>query len=111
MTLRFALALTALLLLGAPALGHVFRPSFFGPTGEKKVGQYVWVWHTVKVPAGRVETVEADCPIGDVVLGGGYRESDAYTIAHTTPNGRFDGWIVDAPGGASTGNGNLVTVY
>ena len=108
MHIRSIAAFVVAILLGTPTSAQVIRPGFLGPNGEKKVGTYVWVWHTESFSKGQSGTVEADCPIGYAVLGGGYQESENYTISHTTPNEGFDGWIIDAGGGPY---GNVVTVY
>jgi hypothetical protein len=71
----------------------------------------VTAWHEQKLLAGENRPVFVGCPTGDVVLGGGYHESADYPISDSTPNGRFDGWIVNASGGESTSSGNEVKVY
>lgn len=102
-------ALTALLLVASPTSGQMLRPSFVSPMGEKKVGQYVWVWRTEKIPVDHERQIEVDCPIDYVVTGGGYRESNAFGVGETTPTPGFDGWVVEAF--ASYSGPNTVTVY
>jgi hypothetical protein len=39
----------ALAALAFPVDAQVFiQPRFVSPDGQKKVGQYIWVWHTEK---------------------------------------------------------------
>jgi hypothetical protein len=59
--------------------------------------------------------IDADCPIDDVVLAGGYDSvvkggGQAPTILGTRPNVAFDGWMVVAgPGYGATST--IVTVW
>jgi hypothetical protein len=62
------------------------------PAGQKKVGPYVWVWHTGKV-GPHTMTVEADCPVKYVVVGGG-SNSHGLFVGESKPNQAFDGWLV-----------------
>lgn len=66
--------------------------SFVGSPAEKKVGQYVWVWHTGKV-GPHTATVEADCPVDYVVTGGGFNVH-GMQLGESKPNQAFDGWLV-----------------
>jgi hypothetical protein len=84
------------------------RPTFTTPDGEKKVGDYVWVWHTERIAERHEEAVEADCPVGYAVTGGGYRDT-ANDVLYGMPNPGFDGWIVEAA--ARYSEPNTVTVY
>ena len=73
--------------------------------GQKKVGQYVWVWRSKKLAVDQSAHVEAPCPTGYVVLGGGYKiaTSKGYygrPTASSRPSETFDGWVVDTEGGA-----------
>jgi hypothetical protein len=84
--------------------GQVLRSAFLGQTGEKKVGQYVWVWRSKKIPVGGSAEIEAPCPANYVVLGGGYKiaaKGGYYgrPTASSRPSETFDGWVVDTEGG------------
>lgn len=70
MKARWIAALTAVLLLVAPASGQILRPGLVAPMGEKKVGQYVWVWRSERLRIRQRAEIEAPCPTGYVVLGG-----------------------------------------
>jgi hypothetical protein len=107
---RSIAALAAFLLLASTASGQLIDLACLS-TCQNKIGPYVWVWHMQKLLAGENRPVFVGCPKGDVVLGGGYHESADYPISDSTPNSRFDGWIVNASGGESSGSGNEVKVY
>jgi hypothetical protein len=99
----------ALAVLALPVKAQVFaHPGFVGPDGQKKVGDYVWVWHTGQVSKSGEMEVEADCPIGYVVTGGGYLSKDRLLFS-PRPNAAFDGWVVTLEG-SGYGPGR-VTVY
>lgn len=69
------------------------RDAFIGPAGQKKIGSYVWVWHTVPVIGSAL--VEADCPVNYMAISGGYRGKP--TLGYESyPNQAFTGWIVKA---------------
>jgi hypothetical protein len=85
--------------------GQVLRPAFLGQTGEKKVGQYVWVWRSKKIQVDKSAEIEATCPTDYVVLGGGYKIAAnggyyGHPTASSRPSETFDGWVVDTDGGA-----------
>lgn len=92
-----------------PAQAQTFGPSFIGPEGQKKIGQYVWVWTTRHIPKDHGVFIEADCPIGYVVLSGGYGQTVTLPVAESMPNAAFDSWVVEAF--ASYSGPNKVTVY
>jgi hypothetical protein len=103
----------ALAALALPVDARVFaQPRFVGPDGEKKVGQYIWVWHAEKLPGGAQKVIEADCPHGYAVLGNGYQVDppDLIYTGYSKPNGGFDGWILSA-GNSSSNPPLTVTVY
>jgi hypothetical protein len=100
-------AFAALALLASPASAQVLRPGFFiGPMGEKKIGDYVWVWRTEKLKVNEKAQIEAPCPTGYVVLGGGYQGVSGASpygpdyVTASRPSETFDGWILEASGGA-----------
>jgi hypothetical protein len=100
----------ALAALSLPVDAQVFaQPRFVGPDGQKKVGDYVWVWHSETISKSSAREVEADCPIDYVVISGGYTETRSFAVGATTPTKGFDGWVVDAFGSYS--GSNTVTVY
>src|SRR5580700_7638760 len=59
--------------------------------GQKQFGPYTWVWRSRTFqPAQTGVTVEARCPAGDVVLGGGVIASPLWRdIANGRPGGTF----------------------
>ncbi|HVR45194.1 MAG TPA: hypothetical protein VMT95_00930 [Candidatus Binatia bacterium] len=79
------------------------------PTGHKRVGTYVWVWHTAKV-SGSIKSIEAYCPHQYFVTGGGYRAMGAFVYG-STPDPAFDGWILLAYPQGSGPPSVSVTVY
>jgi hypothetical protein len=110
---RVFVALVIFAGLALPAAAQSSAPSgFVGPDGEKQFGPYTWVWKSRTFqPAQTGVTVEARCPAGDVVLGGGVIASPLWRdIANSRPSPNFDGWRVHfykyAQGGTFT-----VTVY
>jgi hypothetical protein len=112
--MRWFAAIAMLLWLGsltAPVRSQTtLAPDFFvGASGEKKVGQYIWVWRTEKVPKFHESLIEADCPVGYAVTGGGYYQKLSGGVFESRPNGAFDGWIVEAGAGYSAAN--TVTAY
>jgi hypothetical protein len=99
----------ALAFWALPAWSQGFtQPMYVTPDGQKKVGQYIWVWHTARISKSGQMEVEADCPVGYVVLGGGYFNK-AGIIQWPHPNEAFDGWVVNLVG-SGYGPGS-VTVY
>lgn len=109
MKARGIFVFVALAFLASPAWGQVFaRPPFATPNGEKKIGQYVWVWRTEKIPVGPNKQVEVDCPTGDVVTGGGYKPNTV-SVYESAPTPGFDGWMVYAD--TAYKGPNTVTVY
>lgn len=64
------------------------------PNAEKKVGHYVWVWHTERV--NDYAALEADCPANYSVVGGGYHLGVRHTayVDASRPNNTFTGWVV-----------------
>ena len=108
MKARWIPVLLALMALAIPAQAQLAPPTFIGPDGQKKIGQYVWVWHAGRISKSGQMQVEADCPVGYVVLGGGYN-SKAGIVRTPHPNQAFDGWVVNLVGsGYEPGS---VTVY
>lgn len=97
-------------LLAAPVQAQVVRPTWFGSDGEKKVGGYVWVWHSQSIPPSGRSVITVDCPLNYVALGGGYKNND-YIIVSDMPNAAFDGWVIDAINGGSNPNKLPVTAY
>lgn len=98
----------ALLLTVCPAHAQTLS-QFLGPDGEKKFGQYVWVWHT-EIPPEKKVSVEARCPEGYVVLGGAYETTTgAVGVISSHPSADFNGWVVVTGGGS--GYGGRITVY
>jgi len=99
--------------LALPVNARVFvQPRFVGADGEKKVGQYIWVWHAEKIPSGGEKVIEADCPHGYAVLGSGYEVSPSggLFIFYSKPNNSLDGWTFSV--GNSTSNPPVtMTVY
>jgi hypothetical protein len=70
--------------------------SYRGSEGHKKIGPYVWVWHTVKL--AKETTIEANCPVNYAVIGGGFR--GAISDVHASfPDSALTGWVVSAYGG------------
>ena len=65
--------LAILLWLTVPAMAQDL--TLVVPDGQKKIGSYVWVWHTARVTQTDLVNAEADCPVGYVVLGGGYNHA------------------------------------
>jgi hypothetical protein len=107
---RCFIAFLAFAALALPVSAQVFaQPRFVGPDGQKKVGDYVWVWHSATISKDSGREVEADCPVNYVVISGGYTESRPFAVGATTPTQGFDGWVVDAF--ASYSGSNTVTVY
>lgn len=107
MGLRSVVAGIAFLLAALPANGQAPPMPFVGSSGEKKAGQYVWVWHAAKLEVDRSsKTIQAGCPAGYVVLGGGYHvaiESGGPAITASSPNQALHGWTVEiSPGYTST---------
>jgi hypothetical protein len=101
-----------LMLLASPAGAQTFtRPAFARSDGEKKVGQYVWVWRSGTISSSQGSEIEADCPLNRVVLGGGYalKSGFLYEVVATRPNAAFDGWVLIAIPGYSAPA--VVTVY
>lgn len=99
--------------LALPANAQVATPpTFVSPDGQKQFGPYTWVWRSRTFqPAQTGVTVEARCPAGDVVLGGGVIAAPLWRdIGNSRPSPNFDGWRVhfykEAQGGTFT-----VTVY
>ena len=84
------------------------QPVFVIPDGEKKVGDYVWVWRTERIAERHQEAIEADCPVNYAATGGGYRDT-ANDVLYSMPNAGFDGWVVEAA--ARYSEPNTVTVY
>lgn len=109
--LRIVLVFVAFASVTLPASAEMFgRPLFGTPNGQKKVGQYVWVWASKKVQSGGSATIEADCPMNYVVLGGGSKNPVFMFTSQNMPNASFDGWIMQV--GNSTSNPpTTVTVY
>jgi hypothetical protein len=106
---RFILFL-ALVALASPVDARVFmQPRFVGPDGQKKVGDYIWVWHSEKFSPSNTGEIEADCPLAHVVIGGGYSVKGAFSVGATTPNAAFDGWIITGLSGYN--EGATVTAY
>ena len=111
--LRRLIVFVALAGLALPANAQVSTPpTFDSPDGQKQFGPYTWVWQSRTFqPARTAVTVEARCPAGDVVLGGGAFAAPLWRdIANSRPSPNFDGWRVrfykEAQGGKFT-----VTVY
>lgn len=95
------------MLVGAPAHVQARRIDLLEPDGTKKVGQYVWVWHSGNVSNPGNTEVEADCPVNYVVIGGGAVLNGTY-LYESKPNQAFDGWIVEA---SPTRGTVKITVY
>lgn len=92
---RTLLALVAVLIWASPAFAQTFAPpTFITPDGEKKLGQYIWVWHTQRLVKDRQVTVQALCPAGYVVLGGGYIGKGGFAEYGERPSQTFDAWDV-----------------
>jgi hypothetical protein len=106
------LALTALVLPVSVNAQVFAQARFFRPAGEKKVGEYIWVWRAEKIRSGGQKVIEADCPHGYAVLGNGYQVDppDLIYTGYSKPNGGFDGWTVSA-GNSSSNPPVTVTVY
>lgn len=81
-------------------------PAFAAPNGQKKIGPYVWVWHTAKLNQRGDATIETDCPVNYAVIAGGFRSKDT-NFKGGYPNQALTGWIVIAFGYA----GNKATVF
>jgi hypothetical protein len=99
--------------LALPVNARVFvQPRFVGADGEKKVGQYIWVWHAEKIPSGGQRVVATDCPTNYAVLGGGYEVSPsvAVFIYYSKPNSDLDGWTFSVAN-SSSNPPVAVTVY
>jgi hypothetical protein len=81
-----------------PTAASVITPlgKFASPTGQKKIGPYVWVWHTAKLD--KLTTIEADCPVNFAVMGGGFRGGIS-DVHESFPNSALTGWVVSAYGG------------
>lgn len=78
-----------------PGQRHQVPTRTLGPAGQRKEGQYVWVRQKFVIPPGIGVDVEAECPLGYVVIGGGYDvESGTLHVTATKPNLAFDRWIV-----------------
>jgi hypothetical protein len=112
--LRGLVAFVILAGLALPAAAQVSaRPTFIGPDGEKQFGPYRWVWKSRGFrPARGPHEIKVSCPIGDVVLGGGYElksDFDIY-ISASRPGNMFEGWIVDIPQ-VLDGGTSRITVY
>ena len=91
---------------GPAVNGQPLRYDLVGSSGEKKVGQYVWVWRTATVKVGEgYKTIEADCPSNYAVTGGGFRLQGGFVNA-SKPNDAFDGWVIVA---SSTGTSHDTT--
>ena len=110
---RWVVLIVALAGLALPASAQVSMPSTFErPDGQQQFGPYTWVWKSKSFqPAQRPVDVEARCPAGEVVLGGGVKAGPLFTdIANSRPTSNFDGWRVffyqNHQGGTFT-----VTVY
>jgi hypothetical protein len=99
MGLRSVVAVIAFLLSALPASGQALPMPFVGPSGEKKAGQYIWVWHSAKLEVDRSsKIIQAGCPVGYVVLSGGYHiaiDSGGPVITASNPNQALDGWTVE----------------
>jgi hypothetical protein len=107
---RVFIALGALAL---PVDARVFaQPRFVGPDGQKKLGDYVWVWRSAKIASGSQRVIDADCPSGYAVLGGGYEVSLSVGvfIYYSKPNNDLDGWTFSV-GNSSSNPPVTVTVY
>lgn len=110
MILRSIVAVVLLSLVAQPARGQTFLGGvLIAPDGEKKIGQYVWVWHSATVGSRSQGEVEADCPIGLVVLAGGYKLK-AGSVSSPRPNAAFDGWVINLYG-SGYGKPGAITVY
>jgi hypothetical protein len=100
----------ALVSAAVPVQGHVFtRPAFVAPDGQKRVGPYIWVWHSAKVPPSGNQEINADCPLNYVALGGGYAVKGGFILFDNKPNAAFDGWVITGIGGYN--QGATVTAY
>ena len=94
---RFFVAFAIFAALALPAVAQSsVPPAFVGPDGEKQFGPYTWVWRSRTFqPVQGAVTVEARCPAGDVVLGGGVVAPGLWTsISNSRPSPNFDGWRV-----------------
>jgi hypothetical protein len=101
---RGVFAFAVLGVFALPAQGQVFaRPAFVTPDGEKKIGQYVWVWRSKTIAIGKNAEIEAPCPTDYVVLGGGFKTAAngsyyGLRTASSRPSETFDAWVVDTGG-------------
>lgn len=103
----------ALAALALPVDARVFaQPRFVGPDGEKKVGEYVWVWRSEKIASGGQRVVATDCPTDYAVLGGGYDVSPSVAVFtyYSKPNSDLDGWTFSVAN-SSSNPPVTVTVY
>jgi hypothetical protein len=105
--------LSMLFVTSLPAQGQVFAKPYFGELdGKRKVGQYIWVWHSQRLSVSGKASVEADCPLDYVAIGGGYNTGKGvYLLFESKPNPAFNGWIVSVFAGGSGFGGTTVTVY
>lgn len=115
MKLRSVVAVSTFLLSALPARGQALPMPFVGPSGERKVGQYVWAWHSAKLEVDRSgKTIQADCPAGYVVLSGGYHvaiDSGGPAITASNPNQALNGWTVEvSPTDAPTSSTELRSI-
>jgi hypothetical protein len=83
--------------------GQSPQPDLIGSSGEKKVGQYTWVWRSVRIVASKAPKITVACPQGDVVLSGGYQGligpyHGGFSIYGSGPSSSFDAWIFYAVG-------------
>jgi hypothetical protein len=66
-------------------------------TGQKKVGQYWWVWNTVEIPPQTTQDVYADCPVKYIPTGGGYVmghvEGNVTYASYPVDDGLNVGWV------------------
>jgi|SRR5579862_4016871 len=95
--MRWLSVFVVLMSLALPANAQVSMPeTFIGPDGQKQFGPYTWVWHSESFqPVKGPVSVQARCPAGDVVLGGGVMAGPLFSdISNSKPNPNFDGWRV-----------------
>lgn len=95
--LRGFIAFIILACISPRAEAQVFgQPALASPSGQKQFGPYTWVWQSESFqPAKRSLHIEARCPAGEVVLGGGVKAGALFTdIASSRPTSTFDGWHV-----------------
>jgi hypothetical protein len=114
---RWIVLFAALALVALPVRGQVFTPQglMASPEGQRKEGNYVWVWRSEIVTPSKVSKIVVSCPPGYVALSGGYEGVKngyygGFDLFANKPTTTFDGWLIVA-GGTSPRGPTTMTVY